>query len=63
MKKRCNDTFKTAANLIVGPISNIFNLSLLSGSVPKSWKPAFVLPLLKSGDPSVLDNYRPICLG
>jgi hypothetical protein len=51
---------KTAANLIADPISSIFNLSLHCGSIPKSWKSAFVLPLLKSGDPSVLDNYRPI---
>lgn len=28
--------------------------------IPSSWKSAFVLPLLKGGDPSVLDNYRPI---
>lgn len=51
---------KTAANLIADPISSIFNLSLFSGSIPKSWKSAFVLPLLKSGDPLALDNYRPI---
>lgn len=28
--------------------------------IPKLWKSAFVLPLLKGGDPSLLDNYRPI---
>lgn len=51
---------RTAANLIADPIASIFNLSLYSGSIPTSWKSAFVLPLLKSGDPSLLDNYRPI---
>lgn len=40
-------------------VSEIFNLSLCSGCIPKSWKSALVLPLL-SGDPSAVDNYRPV---
>lgn len=51
---------KSAAGLIAGFIATIFNLSLYSGEIPNSWKSAFVLPLLKGGDPSCLDNYRPI---
>ena len=28
--------------------------------IPSVWKSAFVLPLLKGGDPAILTNYRPI---
>lgn len=49
-----------AARLIADPVSDIFNLSLNSGAIPNSWKSALVLPLLKGGDPTNLDNYRPI---
>lgn len=51
---------KVAADIIAEPIAHIFNLSLLSNSIPKSWKAAYVLPLHKGGDPSELNNYRPI---
>ena len=32
--------FKVAAPIIAKPISNLFNLSLLSGEVPIAWKAA-----------------------
>jgi hypothetical protein len=51
---------KISAHLITEPITSIFNLSLTSNVIPRAWKSASVLPLLKAGDPSVLDNYRPI---
>lgn len=50
----------TAADIITEPVTYIFNLSLLSNSIPQIWKAAYVLPLLKGGDPSELNNYRPI---
>ena len=34
--------------------------SLSTNTLPKVWKSAFVLPLLKGGDPSDVNNYRPI---
>ncbi len=37
---------------------HIFNLSLLSNSLTKIWKAAYVLPLFKGGDPSDMNNYR-----
>lgn len=40
----------------------IFQKSLDSGVVPRSWKSAKVLPLHKSGDKQLLSNYRPISL-
>ncbi len=51
---------KVAANVIAEPVTHIFNLSLLSNSLPKIWKTAYVLPLFKGGDPSDVKNYRPI---
>ena len=51
---------KLAAEIIAGPLSYIFNLSLEQNIVPDVWKSALVVPLLKGGDPTILDNYRPI---
>ncbi len=42
------------------PLTNIFNLCLNTNVIPSLWKSAFVVPLLKGGDPSILNNYRPI---
>ncbi len=43
-------TLETVCTLTIAePLSYIFNLSLLSNEIPKIWKSAFVLPLLKGG--------------
>lgn len=42
-------------------VAFIFNLSLISNTIQRTWKSATVIPLLKSGDPSVPNYYRPIC--
>lgn len=49
-----------AALVITSVITHIFNLTLLSGKIPKVWKAAHVLPLHKGGDSSDPNNYRPI---
>ncbi len=49
---------KVAADVIAEPVTHI--KSLLSNSLPKIWKAAYVLPLFKGGDPSDMNNYRPI---
>lgn len=41
-------------------IAFIFNLSLISNTIQRTWKSATVIPLLKSGDPSDPNYYRPI---
>lgn len=51
---------KLAADFIAEPLTYIYNLTLTSNKIPKSWKMAYVLPLLKGGEPSSLNNYRPI---
>ena len=44
------------------PLSSLFNFSLTKGIFPSSWKEAHVCPIFKSGDPSLVNNYRPISL-
>jgi len=47
---------------IVNPITHIINLSLQTGIFPNEMKCAKVIPIYKSGDPCILNNYRPISL-
>ena len=47
---------------IAGPLSALFNKSLTEKKFPKNWKLAFVIPLFKSGDRSLVSNYRPVAL-
>lgn len=51
---------KLAAEIIAGPLCHIFNLTLSSNEIPLDWKSALVIPLLKGGDPSNFNNYKPI---
>ena len=51
--KACMDGF-------IKPITYLINESLTSGVFPSELKLARVVPIFKSGDPSLLTNYRPI---
>ena len=51
---------KAAAPIIAEPITHIFNMSIGLNQVPVTWKQAYVTPLLKAGNQSDLNNYRPI---
>jgi exonuclease III len=53
---------KNVINVITVPITHIFSRSLITGTVPDQLKIAKVTPIHKSGDPSDVDNYRPISL-
>ena len=53
--KKCFDT-------IITPFQHIVNLSLSSGIIPSQFKIAKVIPIFKSGDPRLPNNYRPISL-
>jgi retron-type reverse transcriptase len=44
------------------PLSHVFSLSLSTGIVPSQLKIAKVIPIFKSGNKSIMDNYRPISL-
>jgi len=43
------------------PLSELFQLSLISGVVPRDWK-AVVAPLFKKGNKAKPENYRPVSL-
>lgn len=46
--------------MYLSPYFSIFNLSLQTNVIHDVCKATFVLPLLKGGDPGVLNNYHPI---
>ena len=48
------------ADLISVSLCALFNKSLVCGIFPDDWKCARVTPLFKEGEPSDLNNYRPI---
>ena len=48
---------------LVPALCQIFNKSIESGEFPAQWKEAIVSPVLKKGNPEMLENYRPVsCL-
>ena len=50
------------ANAIAPALTTLFNESLRQGQIPKDWKISNITPIPKSGDPSLVNNYRPISL-
>ena len=42
---------KTGADILAAPLTHIFNLSLHTAIIPRSWKSATVTPLHKDSDP------------
>lgn len=53
---------KAFQKIISFPLSRLINLSIKHNFIPQSWKPAKIIPLFKSRDPSETTNYRPISL-
>ena len=53
---------KGCAPLLCPVLVHIFNLSLASETFPAAWKRSVVVPLHKSGDRSMVNNYRPVSL-
>ena len=54
--------FKEGANQLVLPLRKLFNLSIILGEFPASWKKSNVTAIHKKGDRSNPSNYRPISL-
>lgn len=57
-----NRVLRECADSLCIPLARLFNISLLSGSFPSSWKSANVVPIFKKNDRHLLSNYRPISL-
>jgi Reverse transcriptase (RNA-dependent DNA polymerase) len=53
---------KFVAYEICIPLSHIFRLSIESGTFPNKFKSSRIVPIFKSGDSRLCDNYRPIAL-
>ena len=53
---------KVTADFICTPLSRIFQLSINSGSLPRDWITANIVPVHKKGDKHLSSNYRPISL-
>ena len=53
---------RNTADSISPALTSLFNLSLETSKVTSQWKLSNVTPILKSGDPSLINNYRPISL-
>ena len=51
---------KSAVNIIAGPLTKLFNLSIAKGEYPDFLKIAKVLPIYKKGEHTDMNNYRPI---
>ena len=51
---------RECADIISGPLCDLFNKSLMSSIFPDDWKCARVTPLFKQCEPFDLNNYRPI---
>jgi hypothetical protein len=60
--KISNWIMKTSMIEIALPLTHIINQSLITGEVPKQMKIAKVIPIHKSGDNKVFNNYRPISI-
>jgi len=50
------------ATALYQPLSQLFNLTLQSSNLPREWKIHKIIPIFKSGDPTLAKNYRPISL-
>lgn len=48
--------------VILGPLTEIINCSILTSSFPDKWKEAEATPILKDGDHEVASNNRPLSL-
>ena len=57
-----NRVLKATAVTIIRPLTDLFNSSLRSSTVPDIWKKANVSPIHKKDDKCSVENYRPISL-
>ena len=54
--------FKNCASSLTLPICHLFTICMRSAKIPAQWKEHRIIPVFKSGDKSLIKNYRPISL-
>lgn len=53
---------KKSVNSLTPIVTNILKRSLQEGSIPEPWKLAHIIPIYKSGDRKMPENYRPVSI-
>jgi hypothetical protein len=62
MDSLCNEMFKSVQSFIVKCLHKLYSAVLLSGYYPKKWCESFIVPILKSDNPRLPQNYRDIAV-
>jgi hypothetical protein len=62
LQQRPMRIIKDCLPVILGPLTDIINASLMSSEFPQSWKEAEVILLIKEGDHELPSNNRPLSL-
>lgn len=57
-----NKTLKLFKHILVPPLTHIFRMCFSEGIFPRCLKKAIVIPIFKSGNKDLVNNYRPISL-
>ena len=53
---------KEVFTILIHQVTFMMNLSIKTSVFPEAWKEALVIPIPKSGSPTMVQNYRPISL-
>ena len=53
---------KIGADFLAVPLSKLFQFFLSTGTLPRDWVTANIVPVYKKGDSHLSSNYRPISL-
>jgi len=55
-----SNVLKDLSQSVIRPLTRLFNLIIETGIIPKGWKVSRIVPVFKSGDKTLVSNYRPI---
>ena len=53
---------KFCAPALYQPLHHLFSLTLSNSTLPREWFTYYIIPIYKSGEKSMVNNYRPISL-